>query len=127
MTDAPAPAASPVAASRPARRGARLGAWALVVTLFPVLYAAVGLVLLAFGRGATGVPGLAEIAYVMFFLGFLVVPVSLLVGLVLAILALALSRTLGKVLGALALVLIIAGIVALSVFLTGSDSPLFWT
>ena len=131
MTDAtvePTPPASPVAVpGRPPRRSATPGVWALAVTVFPLLYTVVGLVFLAFGQGATGIGGFAEAAYVMFFLGFVVVPACLIVGLVLGIIALVFSRPLGKVLGGIALVLIAAGVVALTVFLMGSSSPLFWT
>lgn len=131
MTDAtadPTPPAPPVTASgRPPRRSATPGVWALAVTLFPLLYTVVGLILLAFGQGANGIGGFAEAAYVMFFLGFLVVPACLIVGLVLGIIALAFSRPLGKVLGGIALVLIVAGVVALTLLLMGSNSPLFWT
>lgn len=127
MTDATAPATPPVPVTARPRRGARLGAWALVVTLLPLVYVALGLVFVAFGQGENGIGALAEAAYVMFFLGFVVVPLCLFAGLILAIVALVLNRPLGKVLAGLALVLLVAGIVVLSVFLTGSDSPLFWT
>jgi hypothetical protein len=109
------------------RQGARLGAWSLILAAFPLVYIGVGLLLGLLGQGKGGNDIAGVTAYVLFFLAFLVIPACLLVALVLGIIALLKNRTLGKVLAVLALVIVFAMLGLLIFFLTGSDSPLFWT
>jgi uncharacterized membrane protein required for colicin V production len=111
----------------PRRRGAKLGAWALGSALFPLLYAGIGVLLVLVGQALDSSGIAVSIAYVMFFLGFVVVPACLIVALVLGILALVFDRVLGKILGAIAILVLAVGIVFLIVFLGSPASPLFWT
>lgn len=102
----------------------KLGVWALVVVLVAVLYVGAGIALALLGLGSSGSDSAATVAYVMFFAGFVVVPLCLLAGLVLGVAALILNRVAGKVLGGIAIALLAAvgavGVIAVS----GSSGPL---
>lgn len=109
------------------RRGARLGAWSLILAAFPLAYIGIALLLSLLGQGKGGNDIAGVSAYVLFFLAFLVIPVSFLLALVFGIIALLKNRTLGKVLAVLAIVIVFAAFGALIFLLSGPDSPLFWT
>lgn len=95
MTQTPAP-----------RRGARLGGWALALAVLGPMWLGVNgiLMLLAF----SGPEIVGWIATAMVFAGFVVVPGSGLVAVVLGIAALLANRTAGKVMGVIAIVLVLA-------------------
>ncbi len=107
------------------RPGIKLGVWALVAVLFPVLYGAIVLILGLLGQGQNGNEVAANIAYAMFFAGFLLVPLALLSAVVLGLFALVRSRVPGKVLGGIALLLVVAAAVAIPVILAGSSDMVF--
>ena len=106
------------------KRGIRLGVWALIFGLFPVLWVALVAI---FGLLGSSVDGMDEAAYVMFFAAFLVLPVGVIVAIALGALALARNRPLGKILGAIGILLAIAMLVLTLVVLLGSNGPLSWT
>lgn len=112
-----ADAAVPVVAEP--KRGTRLGVWALIFGLLPVVWA--GLFALF------GVTGLETAAEIMFFLAFLVIPLGIIVAIALGALALARNRRLGKIFGAIGILLAIAVLVASLSILLGPGGPASWT
>ncbi|MDP3208931.1 MAG: hypothetical protein Q8M65_07265, partial [Rhodoglobus sp.] len=104
----------------PARsRSVKVGVWALTLVLFLVVYLTVGVVLALLAPGGNEV--VASIAYGMFFIGLLVVPVCGIVAFVLGVIALIVERRLGKVLGGIAVLVVVGCIIAVGVFLGGSS------
>ena len=109
----------PTAPEGPAR--ARLGATALVLALFPVLWVAIVTVLVAVSVGSDDT--LALLANAMFFTSFAVVPLFSLLAVVLAILALLVNTRRGKMLGGAAILVVVLQIIAI-VYLVGGSFDL---
>lgn len=110
----------PTAPDGPAR--ARLGATALVLALFPVLWVAIVAVLVAASVGSDDT--LALLANAMFFTSFAVVPLFSLLAIILGILALLVNTRRGKILGGLAILVVALEIVGIVVLVGGSfDLP----
>ncbi len=119
MTDATNPP-SDTAAPGPVRsRSIKLGVWALTLVVFLVIYLVIGIVLALLAPSSN--EAVATIAYGMFFIGLLAVPVSGIVALVLGVIALIVERPLGKLFGGIAVLVVAACVVAVVVFLGGSS------
>ncbi len=103
------------------QRGIKLGLWALVVGLFPVVYAGLGVVFGLLGQGQNGNGVVATSAYVMVLASFVIIPLAMIFAVILGILALVRDRPLGKVLGGIALVLVVALAVAIPLVVGGSN------
>lgn len=105
-------------------RGMRAGVWALVFGLLSGVWiaAAAGLALWAMSDAAP--PAVGVIAYVLFLLGFFLVPVSAVLAVVFGIVALARNRPAGKILGGIGVLLGLGlGVLVVSLIL-GSDGLL---
>ncbi len=118
MTDSTNVAAAPGAVA-PRVRSVKLGVWSLTLVLFLVVYLAVGIVLSLLAPGGNEVAG--TIAYGMFFVGFLVVPVVGIVAVVLGVIALIVEPVFGKALGGVALLVVAGCVAAVLIFIGGSS------
>ncbi len=116
MTAADPAILSPVAVPR---RGAKLGAWALISAGIALLWVALTVVFALASFGSGGATG--PIAYGMFFIGFIVVPVGLIASIVLAVAAFVRNRVLGKVLAGIALLLVLLAAVLMIGGMMGSS------
>ena len=90
---------------------ARLGATALVLALFPVLWVAIVAILVAASLGSDDT--LSLLANAMFFSSFAVVPLFSLLAVVLAVLALLVNTRRGKMLGGAAILVVVLQIIAI--------------
>lgn len=103
------------------RRGIKLGLWALVVGIFPVVYVGLGVVFGLLSQSQNGNGVVATSVYVMVLASFVIVPLAMICALILGILALVRDRPLGKVLGGIAVVVVVALAVAIPLILGGSN------
>lgn len=100
-------------------RRALVGGWAFALSLVPLLWVilAIVLALQAFGGNEIAATFASPIAIG----SFAVVPIFSLVTVVLAVVALAVSNVVGKIFGALALLMLIAQVLAIILFFAGAN------
>ena len=106
-------------ATPPAGKGAKLGMWSLISAVAALLWVTLTVVFALASFGSDGATG--PIAYAMFFIGFVVVPVAFIASIVLAVMALVKNRVLGKVLAGLALLLVLLASVLVVSGMMGSS------
>jgi len=87
------------------RPGMRLGVWSIALAVGALIWAASGGILAVWAMTDAAPAPVGVIAYVLFLLGFFVIPVGSTAAVILGIMALVRSRVAGKVLGAIGLVL----------------------
>lgn len=120
MTEAaPVPAASVPASAGPAAvqppAGARLGTWALTLALIVVLWPTLTGIGVILSLSETMPDVVRVIAFVMFFIGWLLVPLAFALSVTFAILAIRRNRRLGRVLAVIAVVILALVLVSLLV------------
>lgn len=100
-------------------RRALAGGWAFALSLVPLLWVVLAIVLAL--QAAGGDELAATFASPIAIGSFAVVPIFSLVAVILAVVALAVSNVPGKILAALALLLLVAQVVAIVVFFSGAN------
>jgi hypothetical protein len=100
-------------------RRALVGGWAFALSLVPLLWVALAIVLAlqAFGGNEVATTFATPIAIG----AFAVVPIFSLVAIILAVVALAVSNVVGKIFGVLALLMLAAQVISILLFFAGAN------